>query len=180
LPHALTGDLSRLVLVYGESARSPEGVPHEFSYFVAYAMGSGEVFQCVVRPRTGLPPADHLRYMGLSTADFDDAVDQTELCQRWQSFLAGCAAPPLMAAWNQRTLDLLTRMTGSAASRLSLKGAYRAVYGRDALSLEEAVEQRALVLPALGLMGRAERRLGGCVAVAHHLNARASTDEVPA
>jgi hypothetical protein len=108
------------------------------------------------------------------------AVDQAELCQRWQSFLAGCAAPPLMAAWNQRTLDLLTRMTGSAASRLSLKGAYRAVYGRDALSLEEAVEQRALVLPALGLMGRAERRLGGCVAVAQHLNARASTDGVPA
>jgi hypothetical protein len=92
--------------------------------------------------------------------------------------LAGCAEPPLLAAWNQRTLDLLTRMTGCASSRLSLKGAYRAVYGRDALSLEEAVEQRALALPALGLMGRAERRLAGCVAVAQHLHARACADGV--
>jgi DTW domain-containing protein YfiP len=178
LPHALTRDLSRLVIVYGESARAPAGLPHEFSYFVAYALGRAEVFQCIVRPQTGLPPADHLHYMGLSATDFDVAVAHAELCERWERFLAGCAEPPLLAAWNQRTLDLLTRMTGCASSRLSLKGAYRAVYGRDALSLEEAVEQRALALPALGLMGRAERRLAGCVAVAQHLHARACADGV--
>jgi hypothetical protein len=77
-----------------------------------------------------------------------------------------------MAAWNQRTLDQLARMTGCATSRLSIKGAYRAVYGCDALSLEDAVSQRGLQLPALGLFGRAERRLGGCVSVARYLNER--------
>ena len=173
LPHALARDLARLVIVYGESARSPEGMAQEFSYLVAYAMGSAEVFQCIVRPRAGLPPPEHLRHMGLTVQDFDVASDHAQLCERWEAFLARCAGLPLMAAWNQRTLDLLAQVTGRSTSRLALKGAYRAVYGCDAYSLEEVVAQRGLALPALGLRGRAEHRLGGCIAVAQHLNARA-------
>ncbi|HET8938144.1 MAG TPA: tRNA-uridine aminocarboxypropyltransferase [Polyangiales bacterium] len=173
LPHALTRDLARLLIVYGESARSPVGSPQEFSYLVAYAMGSAEVFQCIVRPRTGLPPPEHLRHMGLTVQDFDGACDLEQLRERWQAFLGHPTEPPLMAAWNQRTLDLLAQVTGCPTSRLTLKGAYRAVYGCDAFSLEEVVAQRGLALPALGLRGRAERRLGGCIVVAQHLNARA-------
>jgi hypothetical protein len=173
MPHALTRDFSRLVMVYGESARSPEGSPQEFSYLVAYAMASAEVFQCLVRPQAGLPPTEHLRHMGLTVEDFAAGCSDAALLERWQSFLGRCAEPPLMAAWNQRTLDLLALVTGRATSRLSLKGAYRAVYGCDAFSLEQVVAQRGLQAPALGLLGRAERRLAGCVAVARHLNERA-------
>jgi hypothetical protein len=110
--------------------------------------------------------------MGLTHRDFDAACDHEQLCERWQAFLERCVEPPLMAAWNQRTLDLLAQVTGRDTSRLSLKGAYRAVYGCDAFSLEEAVVKRGLTPPVLGLRGRAERRLGGCIAVAQHLHAR--------
>jgi len=173
LPHALTRDLSRLVVVYGESARSPDGSPDEFSYLVACALGSGEVFQCLVRPRVGLPPAEHLRHMGLAVSDFDSACSSAELCARFEAFLGRLAEPPLMAAWNQRTLDILARATGRGGSRLSIKGAYRAVYGCEALSLEDVVAERGFVLPVLGLRGRAERRLAGCLVVARHLHDRA-------
>lgn len=173
VPHALLRDFSRLVIVYGESARAPEGSPQEFSHLVAYAMASGEVFQCVIRARAGLPPAEHLWHMGLTERDFDSACGHNALSERWESFLTRAPSPPLMAAWNQRTLDLLALVTGQRTSRLSLKGAYRAVYGCDAFSLEEAVALRGLMVPSLGLRGRAERRLAGCVAVAQHLHARA-------
>ena len=176
LPLALTRELSRVVVVYGESARAPAGLAPEFSYLVACALESREVFQCIVRPRAGLPPAEHLQHMGLSPADFDAACSSEALCERFERFLARCTEPPLMAAWNQRTLDILGAVTGRAGSRLAIKGAYRAVYGCDAYSLEEVVEQRGFTLPRFGLLGRAERRLAGCVAVARHLHARARGD----
>lgn len=178
VPHALLHSLSQVVVVYGESARAPLGSPDELSYLVAYAMGTAEVFQCVVRPRAGLPPPEHLRHMGLSVSDFDGACSTEALCERFEGFLARCPEPPLMAAWNQRTLDNLARVTGRGGSRLAIKGAYRAVYGCDAFSLEEVVAQRGFALSALGLLGRAERRLAGCVAVAQHLHDRA-VGEVP-
>lgn len=184
MPNALLRSFSRLVVVYGESARAPEGWAEEFSYLVACAVGTGEVFQCLVRPRSGLPPTDHLKYMGLTASDFDGACSSEELCDRFAKFIGGLAEPPLMAAWNQRTLDVLGRVTGLGGSRLSIKAAYRAIYGCDAFSLEEVVAQRGFALPALGLTGRAERRLAGCVTVAQHLHDRAlgevpSVSEVP-
>jgi DTW domain-containing protein YfiP len=178
VPRALLEGFSRLVIVYGESARAPVGWAEEFSYLVAYAMGSGATFQCLVRPRSGLPPPDHLKHMGLSASDFDEACTSEQLCDRFAEFLGGCAEPPLMAAWNQRTLDVLGRVTGASESRLSIKAAYRAVYGCDAFSLEEAVALRGFEVSTLGLIGRAERRLAGCAAVARHLYERA-TGAVP-
>lgn len=175
IPRALQHALARVVVVYGESARAPEGLPEEFSYLVAYTMGTGQVFQCLARSRAGLPPADHLRHMGLTTADFEGACSTDELCTRFDAFLANsCSEPPLMAAWNQRTLDILAKVTGRDPSRLSIKAAYRAVYGCEAFSLEEAVAQRNFSLPPLGLKGRAERRLAGCIAVTRHLHQRAA------
>ena len=173
VPRALLESFSRLVVVYGESARAPVGWAEELSYLVAYAMGSGETFQCLVRPRSGLPPVEHLKHMGLTASDFDGACSSEALREGFAGFLSRIAEPPLMAAWNQRTLDVLGRVTGVAGSRLSIKAAYRAVYGCDAYSLEEVVAQRRFSLESLGLMGRAERRLSGCVAVARHLHDRA-------
>jgi DTW domain-containing protein len=171
LPRALTRELASMIVVYGESARVAQGLPQEFSYLVAYALGSGQVFQCLTRGQLGLPPPVHLGHMGLTEQDFAGACDAAAVRERWQRFLGAHPEPPLMAAWNQRTLEILERMTGRTYPQVVLKAAYRAVYGRDAFSLEEVVAQRGLALPALGLLGRAEHRLGGCVAVAQHLHA---------
>ena len=173
IPHALIEGYSHLVVVYGESARPASGDAREFVYLVAEALGSGARFACLSRPSSGMPEAEHMQHMGLTHADFAQAVSPAELCERWAAFLAQCGDAPRLASWNQRTVDLLVRATGRAHSPVALKGAYRAVHGTDALSLEEAIVQRGLVLSSNGFLGRAGRRLAGAVAVSQMLHAQA-------
>jgi DTW domain-containing protein YfiP len=173
IPHALVEGYERLVVVYGESARPAAGDAREFVYLVAEALASGARFSCLSRPSTGMPELAHMGHMGLTQEDFAEAVTPAELCARWQTFFAQCGDKPMVAAWNQRTLELLARATGQTLTRVALKGAYRAVHGVDAKSLEEAAQQRGLVLQANGFLGRAGRRLAGAVAVSQMLHAQA-------
>jgi hypothetical protein len=173
VPRALVEDYERLVIVYGETARNHLGLPEEFAYLVAYAVASGELFECLVRPRQGLPEPVHMLHMGIGPEDFAKGCDTQALRERWAAFVGKCGRAPIMTAWNQRTLDLLARVTQAPLSRLSLKGAYRAVHGIDAYSLEEVVAQRGFTLRDFGLLGRAGTRLAGSVAAAAYLNQRA-------
>ena len=175
IPHALVEGYARLIVLYGESARPASGDAREFVYLVAEALGSGARFACLSRPSSGLPEPEHMQHMGVTQADFAQAVSPDELCRRWQAFSAGCGPAPLFAAWNQRTLDLLAKATGQPLSRIALKGAYRAVHGSDAQSLEEVVASRGLTLQPNALLGRAAQRLAGAVAVAQMMHARALT-----
>jgi DTW domain-containing protein YfiP len=176
LPHALVRGFERLVVVYGESARPKEGPVREFVYFTALALASGARFERLTRPETGLPDSEHLHHMGLSEADFEAAHSGDSFTPAWTQFLASCGQPPVLAAWNQRTLDLLARLTGTRRPEVVLKGAYRAVFGMDAQSLDEIVAQRGLNPPEHGFQGRAGRRLGGAVAVTRLLHARAAPE----
>jgi hypothetical protein len=56
---------------------------------------------------------------------------------------------------------------------VSIKAAYRSVYGNDAHGLDEVVSQRGLHPLPNALHGRAARRLAGAVAVTRFLHARA-------
>jgi hypothetical protein len=93
----------------------------------------------------------------------------------WLRFLGEVDAEPLLAAWNQGTLDLLAAAVGSEQpSQLSLKSAYRAVYGADARDLAAAMAKLELLPESVPFRGRAALRLGSAVAIARHLNARAN------
>lgn len=175
IPHALVRDFDRLIVVYGESSRPKEGPVREFAYFTALALHSGARFERLTLPESGPPDAEHLHHMGLVRTDFDAAHGCESFRGAWAEFLASCGPSPVLAAWNQRTLDLLARITGTRPQEAVLKGAYRAVHGTDARNLEDVIERRGIEPPRYGFKGRAGVRLGNAVAVARLLHARASS-----
>jgi DTW domain-containing protein len=173
VPHSLVEGFEQLVVVYGEASRPIVGQPREFVYFGACAVATGASFECVVRPEAGLPDDCLLDHMGLAVSDFADAVSPAEFRTRWAEFLRGCAALPLLAAWNQRTLDLLGLATDTAASQIALKSAYRAVHGKGEQSLSQIVARRGLTLAPNRLRGRSSERLAGALAITRFLHAGA-------
>ena len=173
-PHALVDDFARMVVVYGDSSRPRGDQAPEFVYFAAYALATAASFEAVMLPASGMPDAQHLQHMGLVPDDFHAALCRAEFAERWAAFVADCAQPPLIAAWNQGTLELLAATTRALPAQLSLKSAYRAVYGKDAQGLDEALAKRGLSAESNRMRGRAARRLGGAVAIARFLHARAA------
>jgi hypothetical protein len=114
--------------------------------------------------------------MGLHESDFDGAVTVSAFERDWNGFLADCGPAPLVAAWNQTTLDVLGAATGRAASRVSLKCAYRSARGGGSGSLDE-VSARENVRPRrYPFRGRAAERLARAVAIAEDLNRTAELD----
>jgi DTW domain-containing protein YfiP len=173
IPRSLIETFARLIVVYGESSRPGAGQKPELVYFAAVALASHAHFERIMLPASGMPDAQHMTHMGLSAAHFQTALSRGEFCEQWAGFLASCGFKPLLAAWNQRTLDLLAATTDTPPSRVSIKAAYRSVYGNDAHGLDEVVIQRGLHPLPNALHGRAARRLAGAVAVTRFLHARA-------
>jgi DTW domain-containing protein YfiP len=180
-PHALVEGFERLVVVYGESSRPAPGAARELVYLTAFAPHGGARFERLMLPAYGMPDESHLGHMGLTQADFIAADSGGSLAAPWREFLHGCGRDVRLAAWNQRTLELLADTTGHAprAPGVSLKMAYRSVFGVDTHSLEEIVAQRALGPILAGFKGRAARRLSGAVAVARLLHERADPENSP-
>jgi hypothetical protein len=112
--------------------------------------------------------------MHLSEADFEGALKQAELADQLRAFLAReHRGKPLLAAWNQSSLDLLGKALGLPPSKLSLKSAYRSVYGADVKELHEAIEARGLRAAPNAFQGRASQRIAHALAIARHLHERA-------
>jgi DTW domain-containing protein len=174
VPHALVEGFSRVVVVYGEPSRPVREQDREFVYFSAISLGDRTGFERVMMPLGGLPDPIHLGHMGLTAADFTGAATGACFAEEWRAFLGRCGPEPLVAAWNQRTLDLLARCTDLPASRLTLKGAYRSLHGCDAEDLEQVITRHGLALTPNTLRGRAARRLAGAVATAEFLHAGTS------
>jgi DTW domain-containing protein len=174
-PKALIEDFDRLVVTYAESSRADPRAPRSVVQFAAVALASGEEFERLLVPPSGTPSAVHLAHMKLSEADFGAAVGLETFRDDWRSFLAR-VADPVVAAWNQSTLDLLAEIMGDPASRVSLKSAYRNVFGAGLGCLEDVAEQNALAIGPSRFRGRAGSRVARAIAVARHLNARALRD----
>ncbi len=176
-PRALVGNIAELIVAYAESSRPGLQGERELVQLTASALGSGQTFQCVIRPTFGMPDAQLLAYMQLDADDFAKAGDVEAFRQEWQSFLHATGSSPVLAAWNQSTLDMLAKATSSAPSQLSLKGAYRSVYGATAKNLDEALATLGLVAAPNDFHGRAAQRLAGALAIARHLHERAQAGD---
>jgi DTW domain-containing protein YfiP len=184
VPHALVEGFERLVVIYGEPSRPSDPSDREFVYFTAVAPHSGARLERLMLPETGVPDVQHLTHMGLAVTDFDAAHGGRPrpgaphaFRDAWLEFLASCGPAPLIAAWNQRTLEFLAEQTDTDFPKVVLKGAYRAVFGADTHSLEQVVAERGLAIPSFGFKGRAARRLGSAVSVARLLNERATSEK---
>jgi DTW domain-containing protein len=173
VPRALMEDFERLVVGYGESSRSDPRGPRELVQWTAIAIASGRTFERLIRPSFGLPSETHLDHMGLGAADFDAAVSVERFERDWTAFLETCGPRPLVAAWNQTTLDVLANTTGGAPSRVSLKSAYRSARGGGSGSLDEVAAREEVRTQSLAFRGRAAVRLARAVAIARDLNENA-------
>jgi DTW domain-containing protein YfiP len=172
LPEALVSGLSRVVVVYAESVRASESSARELVQVTACGVTADETRQWHLFPSTGVPSPHLLGYMKLAPDDFANAVDVATFRREWQGFLAARAQPPILAAWNQSTIDLLAGAGAAVPSPLLLKSAYRARSGIKHASLDDVVNALSLDVTAPSMLrGRAARRLACAIAVARHLHA---------
>lgn len=172
LPRAVVEDFERLIVVYGESARPDPRGPRTLVQWTALRIATGETFERVIRPAFGVPSARHLGHMELPSEAFDRGVTLAEFRDAWAAF-SGESENPVIAAWNQSTLDLLGATLGTVASCAALKGAYRSSHGLHEGSLEEVAEREGWSAMSLPVLGRAGRRLALAVSAAKALRAMA-------
>jgi DTW domain-containing protein YfiP len=177
LPHALVEGFERLVITYGEAAR-PEHEPEaatELVHWTALRLRDGAVFDCAVRPSSGVPSAARLSHLGLSREELEGGADLEELRLRWQAFVE---PSDTFASWNIRTLTLFRRCLNLPLAGFGLKGVYGRLRGVEG-DLDQVLEREAASpLPveldrALGAVrGRARLRLANAVRAALLLRGR--------
>lgn len=170
VPRALMEDYGRLVVAYGESSRPDPRGPRELVQWTAVSLAGRQTFERLIRPSFGLPSRTHLDHMQLDESDFEAAVSAGAFARDWAEFLRSCGPSPLVAAWNQTTLDVLARTTGGFPSRVSLKSAYRSAKGGGSGSLDDVVEREKITARPMAVRGRAALRLARAVAIAESLN----------
>jgi len=170
IPEALVSGLSRIVVVCAESARDGLDAPRELVQVSAERLHDGSVQQWHLLPRTGMPKALVLSYMRLQSGDFVGALDDAEFRARWARYLTQHERP-IVAAWNQSTLDLLAAAGALLPETLVLKSAYRGRCGAQHKSLDDVLVAEALTPTARRLRGRAAERIASAVEVARYLHA---------
>ena len=154
---SLRRDHDRLVLAYLEVGGG------KLIQVAAVRVSTGEVLDLTVRPDQCPHDPWLLSQMGLGAADLEGAVSQDEAARAWKDFVG---PRPVVAAWNQRTLELLPHVApGSAAAEtLMLKAAYCNL-GRGGGGLDEILDREGLDAEAVAARGRAGGRLGQALAV---------------
>ena len=182
LPQALTDGFERIVLVHAESVPIENGAPGalgaEGKPARALVQVSARAF-CSAREQQWhvlaasreLPSAAMLAYMQLDAGDFAQAVELPAFRAQWDALLRAASPEPIVAAWNQSTLELLARAQASVPAQLVLKSAYRGRCGRDHARLEDVLAAEGLQPAPNALRGRAARTIAGAAVVAEHLHA---------
>ncbi|HMI90031.1 MAG TPA: tRNA-uridine aminocarboxypropyltransferase [Polyangiales bacterium] len=187
LPQAITDGFERIVLVHAESvplanrplADGAQGAPERAGKAArglvqvsarAFASGCEQQWHLLLA-RGELPSASLLDYMQLAPGDFAQAVELPAFLRQWDAFLSAAAPEPIVAAWNQSSLDLLAGARASVPAKLVLKSAYRGRCGRDHARLEDVLVAEGLQPAPNSLRGRAARTIAGAAAVADHLYA---------
>ena len=170
LPEALVSGVSRVVVVYAETSRARCDAARELVQVTAHALGSDASFQCHLCPGGGMPNATVLAHMQLSESDFAGAADLAGFRSAFGDFLAHGDQPPIVAAWNQSTFDLLRAAGVALPAQLVLKSAYRGRCGAMHASLDDVIKAESLSPQPGALHGRAAWRVACAVAVARYLH----------
>ncbi len=170
LPAALGEGFADLVLAYVEAVDSGAGfTPVQLC---ALRPASGEHLE-LIAPVAGAPgAAQHLAHLQLPPAARAAGLSQPELRARWQRFVR---PGDVLAAWNQRSLDLLLPLTPAPAPpALMLKGIYCNLRRSACGALAEVVRREGLDPPPAPFAGRAAARMGQALAVLRLLHAQAT------
>lgn len=166
IPRALTEELERCVLVYGEAVAPggrETGAPRGSRLPIQWAAvrpTTNETLSRTVRPVQSSPSERHLAHLGLGSADLVNGVELDELRREWGSFMGSRG---ILVAWNQSTLDL-ARSLGDYPVVL-LKAVYANALRIAPGTLEDVVARHGLRPEPLAFPGRAAVRLGNCLTV---------------
>lgn len=169
VPLALLGDLSNVVVAYGESAPGERGCQREQQpplYWVAQRLGTGERFACAIRPERSLPEA-FLGHLELTSDDFQAAVSPGEARASWEAFKR---PGDTVAVYNQGTERLLRQISATSGKCLVLKSVDFHPHRRYQ-TIDELVTAEGLEVPPALHPGRAGRRLAQVTAIVRYLNA---------
>jgi hypothetical protein len=147
----------------------------------ACVLASGALRQWHVRLPSGeLPSAQMLGYMELDSSDYAQALEHAQFANVWDAFLQLAGPSPIVAAWNQSTLDLLVDARARVCEPLVLKSAYRGRCGVEITHLEDIVGKLGLPAQPNALRGRAAFRLACAAAVGAYLHGLAAEPELNA
>jgi DTW domain-containing protein len=200
IPRSLTGDLSSVVVAYGESTPGRRG---DKFFNTGAAIHDGEGFkertkstECVdikkemyKRPiywaaqrlstneqfmaaiEPPVPLSDEmLKHLELTGRDFQDAASHEEFRKAWDEFLR---PDDLLVVYHPGTLKLLSHVNANTGKAIALKAI--SVNSQQATgTLEERLAAEGLVSESPELPGRARKRLAQAITLVRHLNARAS------
>ena len=166
IPAVLIDDLTNVVVAYGEAAHGLNGVRQKHRepiYWVAQRLGTGESFECAIKPRRQLD-AKFLTHLELSAADFADALPPAEFRTAWQHFLR---PTDTLAVFNDSTLRLLDTVDAVRSPSVTLKSVN---LRHNCSTLDELLVKLGLSPQDIPHHGRAGKRLAKAIAYTNYLH----------
>jgi DTW domain-containing protein YfiP len=182
IPRALIGDLSRIVVAYGErekgqlqsdrSASKPKPKPLPVVWH-ARRLVTGETFECAIRSPS-LQDDPFLQHLRLSPAILDAAISPVEFRDRWRAFVRPSDS---VVVYHASTAALLDAVQANFCPQLILKS-IKLDQRTSQLSLDRVLESKAIG-PTWSGTSRAADRLAKAIAFVEYLNriAAPATDE---
>lgn len=173
IPSVILGDLENVVAVYGEAAHGNNDARTKHRkpiYWVAQRLGTGESFECAIRPEATLC-SEFLQHLQLDSAVFTDAMNTAEFAQRWKQFVK---PTDTVVAFNDSTLRLLRVSQADYAPSIALKAVDLKL---NSSRLDDIVKELELVPTPVVQQGRAGLRLANAIAFCRHLNRLGQRDE---
>lgn len=169
IPSALLGDLSHIVVAYGESTSREPGRERALRRpvsWVAERLGTGEQFGCLIEPP--FPVEDSfLGHLQLNRDDFVQAVSLEEARRSWKSFLR---PGDCLTVFNSAVARLADQLNPQPLSCLELKSVDFNT-ARQYGTLDDIVAAEGLRPASCRLPGRSGKRLANLAAFVRHLNA---------
>jgi DTW domain-containing protein YfiP len=168
IPSKLLGDLSRVVVAYGESAPREPGRERDVRpplTWAALRLGTGEGFGCLIEPSFA-PDDELLRHLELPRNAFAAAIAIDEARRRWTEFLR---PDDVVTVFNTGTARLVEQLSPQAAACLTLKSVdFRR--DRNYATLDEIIAGEELTPEPPAFPGRTGKRLVNLAAFVQHLN----------
>lgn len=171
IPRAIIGDLSRIVVAYGEREQGHRQSDRSLSpskpmpvVWHAKRLVTGETFECVIQSPS-LDDDQFLQYLGLPRSIADSAVSPMEFRIRWKKFLRPNDS---VVVYHASTAALLDHIDANFCAHLILKS----------IKLDSQTSQKSLdgileskhIKPMLSGNSRAADRLTKAIAFVRYLN----------
>ena len=168
IPTALLGDLSNVVVAYGESSlggSGREGLSRTPVFWAAERLSTGERFHTPINAEARMS-AEFLGHLELTEADFVTGLTIAEFREAWRCFIR---RSDVLAVYNPGTARLLTEIAADFCPAMVLKSVALDPE-RQYHTLDEQLAAEGISPATNDVPGRAGRRLANVAAYVRHLN----------